>query len=64
MSRHLRALRQAGLVGETSPVFDARIRVYALRKEGMDVLRAWLEQADTMWADQLTAFKRHLESGE
>jgi DNA-binding transcriptional ArsR family regulator len=31
MSRHLRALRQSGLVEESHPEFDARVRVYALR---------------------------------
>jgi DNA-binding transcriptional ArsR family regulator len=29
MSRHLRALRQSGLVEESHPEFDARVRVYA-----------------------------------
>jgi DNA-binding transcriptional ArsR family regulator len=63
MSRHLRALRQAGLVDETSPAFDARVRVYALRREGMDELKFWLDRAERMWAEQLAAFKRHIESG-
>jgi len=35
MSRHLRTLRQCGLVEESSPEFDARVRVYALRAEPM-----------------------------
>jgi len=62
MSRHLRALRQSGLVEETSPAFDARVKVYALKKEGMNELRVWLDEAERMWAVQLAAFKRHIET--
>ena len=29
MSRHLRTLRQCGLVEESHPEFDARVRIYA-----------------------------------
>ncbi len=64
MSRHLRTLRQAGLVEETSPDFDARVRVYALKAEGMADLKQWLKEADTLWATQLAAFKVHIESGQ
>lgn len=63
MSRHLRALRKAGVVEETSPEFDARVRVYALRREGMSDLKLWLEMTERMWAEQLAAFKAHIESG-
>lgn len=62
MSRHLRALRQSGLVEESHPEFDARVRVYRLRPEPMDELKAWLEAAEALWADQLTALKAHVES--
>ena len=63
MSRHLRALRLAGLVEEQSPQFDARVKVYALRSEEMANLKLWLEQTEAMWASQLAAFKQHLETG-
>ena len=36
MSRHLRTLRESGLVEESHPPFDARVRIYALRPEPMD----------------------------
>lgn len=62
MSRHLRTLRRSGLVEETSPEFDARVRVYQLRPEPMVHLLRWLEETERMWSDQLTAFKAHLES--
>ena len=62
MSRHLRALRQSGLVEESHPEFDARVRVYRLRPEPMAELKAWLEAAENHWADQLSALKAHVEA--
>ncbi len=67
MSRHLKTLRQsglvevAGLVEESHPGFDARVRVYQLRAEPMVDLLRWLEQTERMWSAQLAAFKAHLE---
>jgi len=61
MSRHLKALRDSGLVEESHPAFDARVRIYALRAEPMGELKRWLEAAEALWSDQLAAFKRHLE---
>jgi DNA-binding transcriptional ArsR family regulator len=61
MSRHLRTLRQSGLVEETSPEFDARIRVYQLKAGAMIDLMRWLEETELLWSDQLAAFKAHLE---
>jgi DNA-binding transcriptional ArsR family regulator len=62
MSRHLRTLRQAGLVEEASPDFDARVRVYALKAQSMTDLKLWLEKTEAMWAEQLLAFKAHIEA--
>jgi DNA-binding transcriptional ArsR family regulator len=62
MSRHLRALRQSGLVEESHPEFDARVRIYRLRAEPMAELKAWLEAAEAHWVDQLSALKAHVES--
>ncbi|CAN1490970.1 ArsR Predicted transcriptional regulators [Caulobacteraceae bacterium] len=61
MSRHLRTLRQSGLVEETSPDFDARVRVYQLRPEPMVHLLRWLEETERLWSVQLAAFKAHVE---
>ena len=61
MSRHLRTLRRSGLVEETSPEFDARVRVYQLRPEPLVHLLRWLEETERMWSEQLAAFKTHLE---
>ena len=61
MSRHLRVLRQSGLVQEEHPEFDARVRIYSLRPGAVQGLREWLEQIEAMWTLQLSAFKAHLE---
>jgi DNA-binding transcriptional ArsR family regulator len=62
MSRHLRTLRQSGLVEERHDGFDARVRVYQLRPEPMAALAAWLQQTEALWATQLGAFREHLRS--
>jgi DNA-binding transcriptional ArsR family regulator len=61
MSRHLRALRASGLVDDSHPAFDARVRIYALRPEPMVHLLRWLEEAERLWGEQLVAFKAHVE---
>ncbi len=61
MSRHLRTLRESGLVEESHPPFDARVRIYALRPEPMANLLRWLEEAERLWSVQLLAFKAHIE---
>ncbi len=55
MSRHLRALREARLVDEVSPMDDARVRIYRLRPQPMAHLKAWLEEAEQAWTHQLEA---------
>ncbi len=62
MSRHLRTLRLSGIVEERHDGFDARVRVYQLRPEPMADLATWLKQTEAMWADQLTAFRDHMEA--
>ena len=62
MSRHLRVLREAGLVmTEAHPPDDARVRIYVLNALRLTELKTWLAQAEAGWADQLAAFKRHVE---
>jgi DNA-binding transcriptional ArsR family regulator len=61
MSKHLRILRRHGLVSETHPDFDARVRIYSLRSAPMTELRSWLDNAERAWAAQLSAFAAHLE---
>ena len=61
MSRHLRILKQGGLVEETHPEFDARVRIYTLKEGGMADLKLWLAETEKLWAAQLTSFKAHME---
>jgi len=63
MSRHLRVLRESGLVTESHPAFDARVRIYTLRPEPMTELKRWLEETEQLWTAQLAAFKQHIEAG-
>jgi DNA-binding transcriptional ArsR family regulator len=63
LSRHLRALKAGGLIEETHPAFDARVRVYSLRIGAMANLKAWLEHTERLWSAQLAAFKAHVERG-
>ena len=63
MSRHLRHLRMSGLIAESHPEFDARVRVYALQRGPMTELKAWLERAEAGWSEQLAAFKAQVEEG-
>ncbi len=61
MSRHLKALKASGLVAETHPEFDARVRVYALNTSRLSDLKNWLSKAEAGWNTQLAAFARHVE---
>jgi DNA-binding transcriptional ArsR family regulator len=63
MSRHLRTLRQSGLVEEDRDALDSRVRIYRLKADAMNGLRAWLVETDAMWARQLASFKAHLQKG-
>lgn len=51
VSQHLAVLRKAGLVTGTPQ--GARV-IYGLRPEGLKPIRDWL---DTLWGDQLAAYK-------
>jgi DNA-binding transcriptional ArsR family regulator len=59
ISRHLRVLREAGLVNVRR---DEQRRVYSLRAEGLAELEAWLSQYRRFWEAQLDALTKHLDS--
>ncbi len=61
MSRHLRALKQSGLVEETHPPFDARVRIYALKDGAMADLKKWVADTERLWTTQLASLKAHVE---
>ena len=60
MSRHLRVLRDSGLV-ETSSKDDGRERIYTLRPAQFVRLREWVEDVESFWTLQLASFKDHVE---
>jgi len=51
VSRHLRVLRQAGLVAEQA---QGTRRIYHLRNEGLDAIQAYLEH---VWGDAAARFR-------
>lgn len=58
VSRHLKVLRDAGLVEVRR---DAQRRLYRLRPEPLMALDAWLEPYRSEWAGRLDALERHLQ---
>lgn len=61
MSRHLRLLRESGLVEVDSSDQDARARTYRLSAARLVALQAWLDQVQAYWSTQLASFKRQAE---
>src|ERR1700694_6044646 len=59
VSKHLRILRDAGLVEVRS---DAQKRIYRLRTEPLRAVDAWLEPYRQLWASRLDLLERHLDA--
>jgi DNA-binding transcriptional ArsR family regulator len=57
VSKHLRVLRDAGLVEAR---VDAQRRVYSLRPERLADVDAWLEPYRRFWRGKLASLHRHL----
>lgn len=58
VSKHLKVLREAGLV-EVRP--EGKLRWYGLRPQPLAEVDAWLEPYRAHWSDRLDALERHLE---
>jgi DNA-binding transcriptional ArsR family regulator len=58
-SKHLRVLREAGLV-QVRP--EAQRRWYELRPEPLAEIDAWLAPYRRLWATHLDALERHLDT--
>jgi DNA-binding transcriptional ArsR family regulator len=56
-SKHLRVLREAGLVSSRT---EAQRRVYALNEAAFAELDGWLEPYRRLWEGRLDALERHL----
>ncbi|MCI4344598.1 MAG: metalloregulator ArsR/SmtB family transcription factor [Thermoplasmata archaeon] len=59
VSRHLRVLREVGLV-EAHP--RAQQRIYSLRPERLRELDRWISRYRELWPQQLEALAHHLDS--
>jgi DNA-binding transcriptional ArsR family regulator len=59
ISRHLRVLREAGLVRERR---EAQSRIYRLDPKPLRELDRWLEHYRVFWTARLQALKHHVES--
>jgi DNA-binding transcriptional ArsR family regulator len=58
VSKHLRVLREAGLVGVR---VDAQRRLYGLRPQPLAEVDRWLQPYRALWSDQLDALEHHLD---
>lgn len=59
VSKHLRVLRDAGLVDVR---VDGPRRVYRLRPEPLRQIDEWLAPYRAAWSDRLDALERHLDA--
>ncbi len=61
VSKHLRVLRDAGLVSVRP---DGQRRLYGLRPEGLAEVDRWLAPYRQLWSRRLGALERHLDQEE
>jgi DNA-binding transcriptional ArsR family regulator len=61
VSKHLRVLREGGLVEVRQ---EAQRRLYRVRPEPLAEIDAWLEPYRRYWAGRLDALERHLDRKE
>jgi DNA-binding transcriptional ArsR family regulator len=59
VSKHLRVLREAGLVEVRS---DAQRRMYRVRSEPLRAIDEWLEPYRQLWVTRLDDLERHLDA--
>jgi DNA-binding transcriptional ArsR family regulator len=64
MSKHLRVLLEAGIVVDVRHPDDSRVRIFRMRQESIVSLRAWLDQLQAQWDEQLGSFKQHVDQKE
>src|SRR5687768_11985058 len=58
ISKHLRVLREAGLVEAT---VDAQRRLYRVRPEPLQEIEAWLAPFRRLWTRHVDALEQHLD---
>lgn len=60
ISRHLRILRESGIVAVDAASDDRRSRTYRLQGDGLERLERWMAEMRTFWDRQLSAFADHV----
>lgn len=60
VSKHLRVLREAGVVEARS---EGQRRIYRIRPEPLAELDRWLEPYRRLWSSHLDRLEQHLERG-
>jgi DNA-binding transcriptional ArsR family regulator len=61
VSRHLRVLRNAGLLSERR---DAQSRIYSLNAKPLREVEQWLQHYRVFWGAKLNDLKQYVESSE
>ncbi len=61
ISKHLRVLRDAGLVESR---IDAQRRIYRVRPEPLQDIDDWLGPFRQLWSESLSALERYLDTME
>lgn len=60
VSRHLRVLREAGLIAEQRVPRDKRLRLYMLEPRSLEALSDWIAELGRMWQRQLDSFENYV----
>lgn len=61
VSRHLRVLREAGLVESRS---EAQHRIYSLRRDGLGEVEQWCAEVADFWTQRLDALETEVRRGK
>jgi len=61
MSRHLRVLREAGLIDDERAPDDARVRMFRIRPEGFDDTTDWWRNVQAHWERTLASYAEHVQ---
>lgn len=64
LSRHLRVLRQAGLVQLSLDEDDSRRHIYAIESGPLHALSEWVGRVAEFWTSQLTSYGRHVRDSD
>jgi DNA-binding transcriptional ArsR family regulator len=60
VSRHLRVLRDAGVIATRRVPGDDRVRLYTLEPQRLAVLSGWIGEVSRHWQQQLDSFRDYV----